>query len=900
MASSAMVFYCNKCGKDFTQKRSLTRHQNFAHTALPTSYICKKCNKTFSRLDALKRHEKQHAAGASHHESDFRGNTFARVSDNSNERSEPTTYRCETCEKTFTRRDAMNRHHQQKHTSAAPQHECDFCGKQFVRKDKLLEHKRTHDKHPTRLSFRCRLCNTSFNTVGELHRHREEVHPEDVPSTSRGHKRKLSANTDESAPKRARKVQPLSPNDPFPVQEDPLDKPEDLALEDEDPALEQMYRRKWSNIRTHFERKSVHDRYNFRMNSVNVDDLAEKVWAIFRDQKTSFKINLSYGFVLRNNEGDLRYFYPCENNHTFLKNPVIVDNEEDMQRFLDQIADKDIVEYCRQQRPDSKWIVHAIPHVEFYVSKLGDHPIGAPKTLPAYIVKNKAINVLQSGMHGPFDDNLCFFRCLAAHYGKDPKRLETATKELLKQYLEAADLTEKDFCGVALGDLADIEKLFQVNVYVYSLRLSDEEDEENDTLFAELIRRPLTRYKNTMYLNLYEDHFSYIKDFKTYAKSYGCPTCGRKFKRAYNLRYHQTKCTGAVKYVYPGGAYNRRQTIFEQLDDVGIHVDPKDRFYPYRATYDIECLLKPLSDQNTDKMSWEAVHELLSVSVCSNVPGFTTPKCFVSEGDPSAVADEMLEYLQEMSEAAYEGLKEHFADVFEQINSLYPDDDDDDDDDEDDFTMSRPEEQNVAMLDGEDEEGDIVMLEEDESSVTSREDDEDSTMSEDEEHDEDGEGEEKQQEGRTWIRKLIGRLHHHLRQLPIAGFNSGKYDVNAMKKVFLPLLHTQQENLRPIKKNNSFMSIETDHLKFLDLINYVAPGFSYSHLLKAYECQEMKGFFPYEWMDDLSKLEQTSLPPADAFYSRLRGTHISPDDYAHCQTVWKECGMKTIKDFLIW
>ncbi|XP_019633364.1 PREDICTED: uncharacterized protein LOC109476787 [Branchiostoma belcheri] len=364
-----------------------------------------------------------------------------------------------------------------------------------------------------------------------------------------------------------------------------------------------------------------------------------------------------------------------------------------------------------------------------------------------------------------------------------------------------------------------------------------------------------------MYLNLYEDHFSYIRDFKKYAKSYGCPTCGRKFKRAYNLRYHKTSCTGAVKFDYPRRAYNGRQTIFEQLDDVGIHVNREDRFYPYRATYDIECLLKPLSDQNTDKMTWEAVHELLSVSVCSNVPGFTTPKCFVSEGDPAVVANKMLEYLQKMSEAAYEELKGHFADVFEQIKALYPD------------------------YDG--------------SSVTSEEHDDNSTTRE-EGNDQDGESDGKKQEKRTLIRKLIGRLHHHLRQLPVIGFNSGKYDVNAMKKVFLPHLYTQQENLRPIKKDNSFMSIETDHLKFLDLVNYVAPGFSYPHLLKAYECHETKGFFPYEWMDDLRKLDHAQLPPAEAFYSRLRGTHISPDDYAYCQKVWEECDMKTMKDFLIW
>ncbi|KAI8487962.1 hypothetical protein Bbelb_344100 [Branchiostoma belcheri] len=96
------------------------------------------------------------------------------------------------------------------------------------------------------------------------------------------------------------------------------------------------------------------------------------------------------------------------------------------------------------------------------------------------------------------------------------------------------------------------------------------------------------------------------------------------------------------------------------------------------------------------------------------------------------------------------------------------------------------------------------------------------------------------------------------------------------------------------------MSIATEDFNFVDLVNFLAPGFSYSHLLKAYECQEMKGVFPYEWMDGLSKLEQTSLPPADAFYSKLRGTHISPDDYAHCQAVWEECGMETMKDFLIW
>ncbi|XP_066265252.1 uncharacterized protein [Branchiostoma lanceolatum] len=391
-----------------------------------------------------------------------------------------------------------------------------------------------------------------------------------------------------------------------------------------------------------------------------------------------------------------------------------------------------------------------------------------------------------------------------------------------------------------------------------------------------------------MYLNLYEDHFSYIKDFKKYAKSYGCTLCGRKFNRAYNLKVHQSNCTGAIKYVYPGGAYNRRQTIFEQLDDVGIRVNPDDRFYPYRATYDIECLLKPISGQSTDKMTWEAVHELLSVSVCSNVPGFTKPKCFVSEGNPAIVADKMLNYLQQISDAAYDKLKQHFADVFKQIEALNPEDDDEvfmSQTPDQDLVMSEQDntEENFVMSEQEDEDADFVMSGEEDGY---------------EEVDEDGE--EKRSGKESWVSKLIGRLHRHLRQLPVIGFNSGRYDVNAMKKVFLPHLYRQQKTFRPIKKDNSFMSIETDELKFLDLINYVAPGFSYSHLLKAYECKEMKGFFPYEWMDDLSKLDHTQLPPPDAFFSKLRGSHISPDDYQHCVDVWQQQGMTTMQDFLIW
>ena len=65
--------------------------------------------------------------------------------------------------------------------------------------------------------------------------------------------------------------------------------------------------------------------------------------------------------------------------------------------------------------------------------------------------------------------------------------------------------------------------------------------------------------------------------------------------------------------------------------------------------------------------------------------------------------------------------------------------------------------------------------------------------------------------------------------------------------------------------NNTFMCLTTDQLKFLDITNYIAPGFSYDKYLKAYDCKITKGHFPYEYMDCLERLDDLALPPKDFF-----------------------------------
>lgn len=137
-------------------------------------------------------------------------------------------------------------------------------------------------------------------------------------------------------------------------------------------------------------------------------------------------------------------------------------------------------------------------------------------------------------------------------------------------------------------------------------------------------------------------------------------------------------------------------------------------------------------------------------------------------------------------------------------------------------------------------------------------------------------------------------------ELPVIGFNSGKYDINAAKNPFFSYLVKHEQVKFVIKRNNNHMRLKTEHLKFLDITNYLAPGFNYDQFLKAYECSQTKGHFPYEWVDSIDKLNSPILPPPEAFHSTLTNTDITTDQYEYCQRIWEEEGMTSFRDFLVW
>ena len=81
---------------------------------------------------------------------------------------------------------------------------------------------------------------------------------------------------------------------------------------------------------------------------------------------------------------------------------------------------------------------------------------------------------------------------------------------------------------------------------------------------------------------------------------------------------------------------------------------------------------------------------------------------------------------------------------------------------------------------------------------------------------------------------------------------------------------------------------------------FIASGHSYESYLRAYEVEESKGCFPYEWFDSAKKLEHTTLPPHKAFYSTLKAQNINAEKYQECLAVWKKEHMNTFRDFLVY
>lgn len=792
------------------------------------------------------------------------------------------------------------------------------------------------DRHD---EWQCDECGRRFGTRGGLWKHKS-VHTKEAQALQRQVQQGAAANQ----PERVVNANVQGQREILPVwDETPLT---------DDNLLNDLLRRHWRGMTTHHVRGNIRDIVNFRLwdvpdNGQDYDPgIVDMLSTFWRGSRCSLKMNCSVGVILKHKTtGEYKYFHSSTNNAAVFDVPVTVRSEAQMLEFYEDFRNVDIAEQALQRRPNTVWQLYRITNVTFVAYKLLDvAKIGAPIDLPNYVKRNRSVVSLTRfpGHRVAYEDNLCFFRCLAMYSKCLCSRSkctctspdESVVRDLYHQFASAHMIRQSPtkFPGVTESHLLLLEKQFEIAIIVMELEESD---------IAQCTWASGKTGERKMFVNRFGNHFSYIRNIDTYTLSFQCRVCDYVTKRGWNLATHRCQVSKVSRLMFAPGQFSPRLHIFAEIErDFNIEIPPDLRFSSYCATYDIECFLpKSNLPVNTPSLEYTSRHEFLSVSACSNVPGFDTPLCFVRDKTTSTqeVIDSFVTYLHKISEAASNLTLTRFSDFFEKLCKL------------------------VENREGKE----VLFANQDISApgVHAR---------------------------RSGCNKIVERLRNHVRLLSVVGFNSQKYDLNVIKPFLVHSLFDaksaivqaqrkmndteeeveededdddsrgEKEHKPPRKKRkteeyndkraissgqhfilddlssgeedvasrkrkkkrkhkskysdsdgfksirfvvrraNAVACLQTEFLHFLDILNFLAPGFSYAAYLKAFGCSVAKGFFPYEWMDCLEKLENRELPPREAFFSSLNGTSLSEEDYGICLDVWRVQGMKTFRDFLVW
>ena len=131
--------------------------------------------------------------------------------------------------------------------------------------------------------------------------------------------------------------------------------------------------------------------------------------------------------------------------------------------------------------------------------------------------------------------------------------------------------------------------------------------------------------------------------------------------------------------------------------------------------------------------------------------------------------------------------------------------------------------------------------------------------------------------------------------------NEEKY-ISFTKNTVTGSYTNKEGKTKPIKHKIRFI----DSFKFMstsldNLVNNL-PDDAFNNLEGCYKGEKLslvkrKGVYPYEYMDSLERLDETKLPPKEAFYSKLMGEGISNEYYEHAKKVWEVFDMKTLQDY---
>ena len=452
------------------------------------------------------------------------------------------------------------------------------------------------------------------------------------------------------------------------------------------------------------------------------------------------------------------------------------------------------------------------------------------------------------------------------------------------------DKNEKyKFKGVYLKELVDLEQLFGINIDVYTIvdnwkesipgsegddndddcvntcidnvsdALQEEQTHRVERFVAKVHRKSAFDYDRTMNVNLNDEHFCLIKKLDSYIKAYVCSKCHFYLtKTSYQMKQHEKTCTAGQKQDFRGGAFHNKPTIFEKLENEGISIPHDMRYLEYFVTYDYEVYFTQPTAVSTATTQYHFKHELLSVAIASNIPHFEETKYFVTTGDSQQLVNQMMEHLYNISDACYNLNRYRFRHYFEEIIKLYKE-------------RSARDSAYQTYLKSK-----LLSMHKTIDAYDATVDDNHPLMC------------------------LYRELQSYLRQCIVLGFNAS-YDMGLIEEYLISYLLNVESIQFCVKRGKKLICLASPSLKFLDISNYLAPNYSLEKYMAAYGPKDMKCCkfrFPYEYINSLSRLDEIGLPSHEKFFSKLKNTNISEEEYKETVQLFQERNCHTLGDYL--
>ncbi|KAG2780530.1 hypothetical protein PC129_g20637 [Phytophthora cactorum] len=517
----------------------------------------------------------------------------------------------------------------------------------------------------------------------------------------------------------------------------------------------------------------------------------DKLENALASQKNAFKVNIALGYELVSltDDSETRYFHPNLANTYVFSSPVAINSRADIRKkVISEIRSMELAN--KLNYPSSGYKLKAITGFKIYIY-YRNHALGDSKAvIPKIIRDNKHV------INFPRTNNKCVFHCIAWHSNKkskkDPRKIQAQVKEVFKRYcsFKGIKYTLSIFRGFKPIDLLQFDELddcFQLAINVYKMDVATEK--------VECIRRSGKEFEAVDILS-HENHALYLKSIDMLQSKYQCAKCEMVFVSSVKFRDHtKNQCERVNIESFPAEPtiYKPAQNTIRSLL-TKYSIKDADHYIDHFIVYDFEAILKPTGVQHGESAVFTNEHIPVSVSIADSLT--EEVRCFVN-ADPKALLTDVFKYIADVAGKIqlynvekYELLMRKIVNVHGLTGVEIP-------------GVNLGKTYEMEDVDSWIQEGKYSSFFDFHSSL-----------------------------GFGKKRSDYGKLKQQLDQVPLFGFNSGRYDINLIRSDLFAVIGT--DNNKSLIKNPSYMCIATSDMKMLDISNSVPAGTSYDKYLTTY------------------------------------------------------------------